>query len=119
MLLSIAFILGLSSIIKGIGVNAIFYLGLGLILGLIWLTLPFLPSPKGWAQLVLMLAAMPLTMGLLLSLFWSAEPGGEPMLVEEPEALDYLWPATLILGGLYSFARSVLIERQSAQGDEA
>ncbi len=113
MLLTIALVIGLSPFV-GFEVDALFYLGAGLILGLIWLTLPFLPSPKGWTQLLLMLAAMLLTMGLLLSLLWSAEPGGEPVLVEEPKALDYLWPATLILVGLYSFARSVLIEQQSA-----
>lgn len=83
-LLTLALVAGLSSALEGIEMGGVFFLGLGLTFGL----LAFLPTPEGRMKWALIPAAVLLVMGLLIT-------------AATVETLKYLWPAALILVGLY------------------
>lgn len=89
-MLTIAAVIGLSSGLERIGleVGGVFFLGLGLTFGL----LSLLPSPEGRITWALIPAAVFLVMGALIT-------------AAAADLLLYLWPAALILGGLYLIFR--------------
>jgi len=88
-LLTIALFVGLSSIFEGVEMVGVFFLGLGLTFGLLY----FLPSPEGRMKWALIPAAVLLVMGLLFAAAAIA-------------VLKYLWPAALVLIGLYIIFRT-------------
>ena len=83
-LFTLALVAGLSSVLEGIEVSGVFFLGLGLTFAL----LAFLPTPEGQMKWPLIPAGVLLVMGLLMA-------------AAATEALNYLWPAALILAGGY------------------
>lgn len=85
---TVALIAGLSSIFKGVEMGGVLFLGLGLTFGLLY----FVPTPHGRMKWALIPAAVLLVMGLLIT---AATTG----------ILEYLWPAALILVGLYLLVR--------------
>jgi len=88
-LLTIALVAGLSSVLEGVEVGGIFFLGLGLTFGL----LSLLPTPEGRMKWALIPAAVLMVMGLLITAAATA-------------LLGYLWPVALILVGLYFIFRT-------------
>ncbi len=88
-LLTIALVAGLSSVLEDIEMGGVFFLGLGLTFAL----LSFLPTPEGRMKWALIPAAVLLVMGLLITAAATA-------------VLNYLWPAVLILAGLYLIFRT-------------
>lgn len=88
-LFTIALVAGLSSILEGIETGGVFFLGLGLTFAL----LSFLPTPEGRMKWALIPAGVLLVMGLLITAAATA-------------IINYLWPAALILGGLYLLFRA-------------
>lgn len=94
-LLTLAVVTGLSSTLEGIETGGVFLLGLGLTFGL----LSFLPTPDGRMRWAIIPAAVLLAMGLLL-------------IATSASLFQYLWPAALILAGLYLIVR-ILGTRQS------
>jgi hypothetical protein len=87
-MLTLAVVIGLSSILGDIETAGVFFLGLGLTFAL----LAFLPSPEGRMKWALIPAAALLITGLVL-------------LVATADALRYLWPVALILIGGYVIFR--------------
>lgn len=87
-LFTLALIAGLSSIFEGIEMGGVLFLGLGLTFGL----LSLLPTPQGRMKWALIPAAVLVVVGLLIT---AATTG----------ILEYLWPAALILVGLYLLFR--------------
>jgi hypothetical protein len=87
-MLTIALVTGLSSALGDVETGGIFFLGLGLTFGL----LAVLPSPEGRIRWALIPAAVLLIMGLVIT-------------TAATEILNYLWPAALILAGLYLIFR--------------
>ena len=85
---TIALVTGLSSALEGVETGGVFFLGLGLTFGL----LAFLPSPEGRMRWALIPAAVLLIMGLVI-------------MAAAVEILNYLWPAALILVGVYLIFR--------------
>ena len=85
---TVALIAGLSSIFEGAEMGGVLFLGLGLTFGL----LSLLPTPQGRMKWALIPAAVLLVMGLLIT-------------AATTEILEYLWPAALILVGLYLLFR--------------
>jgi len=88
-LFTIALVAGLSSILEGIETGGVFFLGLGLTFAL----LSFLPTPEGRMKWALIPAGVLLVMGLLITAAATA-------------IINYLWPAALILGGIYLLFRA-------------
>lgn len=88
-LFTIALVSGLSSILEGIETGGVFFLGLGLTFAL----LAFLPTPEGRMKWALIPAGVLLVMGLLITAATTA-------------IINYLWPAALILGGIYLLFRA-------------
>ena len=88
-LLTIALVAGLSSILEGIETGGVFFLGLGLTFAL----LAFLPTPEGRMKWAFIPAGVLLVVGLLIATAAAA-------------ILNYLWPAALILAGLYLLFRT-------------
>jgi len=88
-LLTIALVAGLSSVLEDIEMGGVFFLGLGLTFAL----LSFLPTPEGRMKWALIPAAVLLVIGLLITAAATA-------------VLNYLWPAVLILAGLYLIFRT-------------
>jgi hypothetical protein len=88
-LLTLALIAGLSSIFEGVELGGVFFLGLGLTFGL----LSFLRTPEGRLKWALIPAGVLLVMGLVIT------AASTPL-------LRYLWPAALILAGLYLIVRT-------------
>jgi hypothetical protein len=87
-MLTLALIAGLSSVFEGAGLGGLFFLGLGLTFALLY----FLPTPLGRMKWALILAAVLVVMGLLVT---AATTG----------ILEYLWAIALIVGGLYLLFR--------------
>jgi hypothetical protein len=87
-MLTLALIAGLSSVFEGAGLGGLFFLGLGLTFGLLY----FLPTPLGRMTWALILAAVLVVMGLLIT---AATTG----------ILEYLWAIALIVAGLYLLFR--------------
>ncbi len=85
---TVALIAGLDSVFEGAEMSGVLFLGLGLTFGL----LSLLPTPQGRMRWALIPAAVLLVMGLLIT---AATTG----------ILDYLWPAALIVVGLYLLFR--------------
>ncbi len=83
-LVTLALVTGLSSVLEGVEIGGIFLLGLGATFGL----LSWLPTPEGRMKWALIPATVLVVMGLLVTA--AAE-----------ELIGYLWPAVLILSGLY------------------
>ncbi len=88
-LFTVGLVTGLSSTLEGIEIGAVFFLGLGLTFAL----LAFLPTPEGRMKWALIPAGVLLVMGLLITAAATA-------------IINYLWPAALILGGLYLLFRA-------------
>ncbi|MDY6878189.1 MAG: hypothetical protein SWK90_18555 [Chloroflexota bacterium] len=88
-LLTLALVAGLSSTFEGAEIGGIFFLGLGLTFGL----LSLLPTPEGRMKWALIPAGVLLGMGLLVTAAATA-------------IFNYLWPAALILVGLYLLLRT-------------
>ena len=95
-LFTLALVVGLSSALEGIEVGGVFFLGLGLTFGL----LSLLPTPEGRMKWALIPAAVLLVMGLLITAAATA-------------VLKYIWPAALILVGLYVILRTFGARRAS------
>jgi hypothetical protein len=87
-LFTLALVAGLSSVFEDVEMGGVFFLGLGLTFGL----LSLLPTPEGRMKWALIPAAVLLVMGLLL-------------LAAAMAILEVLWPAALILVGLYFIVR--------------
>jgi hypothetical protein len=87
-MLTIALVTGVASTLEGVETGGIFFLGLGLTFGL----LAFLPSPEGRMRWAIIPAAVLLIMGLVI-------------MAAAVEILNYLWPAALILVGVYLIFR--------------
>ena len=85
---TVALIAGLDSVFEGAEMGGVLFLGLGLTFGL----LSLLPTPQGRMKWALIPATVLLVMGLLIT---AATTG----------ILEYLWPAALILVGLYLLFR--------------
>ena len=85
---TVALIAGLDAAFEGAETGGVLFLGLGLTFGL----LSFLPTPQGRMKWALIPAAVLLVMGLLIT---AATTG----------ILQYLWPAALIVVGLYLLFR--------------
>ncbi|MGD1996684.1 MAG: hypothetical protein PVH62_07920 [Anaerolineae bacterium] len=83
-LLTLSLIIGLSSVLEGIETGGILLLGLGVTFGL----LSFLPTPQAQMKWALIPAGVLLAAGVL-------------MIGISASALGYLFPAALILAGLY------------------
>ena len=88
-LLTVGLVTGLSSALEGIETGGVFFLGLGLTFAL----LAFLPTPEGRMKWALIPAGVLLVMGLLITAAATA-------------IINYLWPAALILGGIYLLFRT-------------
>ena len=87
-MLTVALVAGLSSVVEGVATGGVLFLGIGLTFGL----LSIVPTPQGRIKWALVPAAVLLVMGLLMTA--AATP------------LIKLWPAALILAGLYSLFRA-------------
>ena len=85
---TVALIAGLDAVFEGAETGGVLFLGLGLTFGL----LSLLPTPQGRMRWALIPAAVLLVMGLLIT---AAATG----------ILEYLWPAALIVVGLYLLFR--------------
>ena len=85
---TVALITGLDAVFEGAETGGVLFLGLGLTFGL----LSLLPTPQGRMRWALIPAAVLLVMGLLIT---AAATG----------ILEYLWPAALIVVGLYLLFR--------------
>ena len=87
-LVTLALIVGFESVLEGDEIAGILLLELGLTFGVLY----FLPTPQGRMKWALIPAAVLLVMGLLIT---TATTG----------ILEYLWPAALIVVGLYLLYR--------------
>jgi len=85
---TVALIAGLDAVFEGAETGGVLFLGLGLTFGL----LSLLPTPQGRMRWALIPAAVLLVIGLLIT---AATTG----------IFEYLWPAALILVGLYLLYR--------------
>ena len=85
---TVALVAGLDAVFEGLETGGVLLLGLGLTFGL----LSLLPTPQGRMRWALIPAAVLLVMGLLIT---AATTG----------ILEYLWPAALIVVGLYLLFR--------------
>jgi hypothetical protein len=90
-MITLAFIAGLSAVLEGVESGGILFLGLGLTFGL----LSLVNTPQGRLRWALIPAAVMLVMGLALS-------------AATARLLGYLWPAALILVGLYFIFRQLV-----------
>jgi len=99
-LFTIGLVAGLSSILAGIETGGIFFLGLGLTFGL----LSLLPTPQGRMKWALIPAGVLLAMGLLTT-------------AASASLLKYLWPAALILAGLYFIFRTFFPPARPVKGE--
>jgi hypothetical protein len=87
-LLTLALIAGLSSVMQGIEMGGVFLLGLGLTFAL----LAFLPTPEGRLTWAIIPAIVLLVTGALIT-------------AAAAELINYVWPAALVVGGLYLLYR--------------
>lgn len=88
-LLTLAAVAGLSSVLQGVEMGGVFFLGLGLTFAL----LALLPTPEGRLTWSIVPAIVFLVMGALIT-------------AAAAELINYVWPAALILGGLYLLYRA-------------
>lgn len=88
-LFTLALVAGLSSVLAGVEVSGVFFLGLGLTFAL----LAFLPTPEGRMKWPLIPAGVLLVLGLLMA-------------AAATEIINYLWPVALILAGGYLLFRA-------------
>jgi hypothetical protein len=88
-LLTLAIVAGLSENLEGIETGGVFFLGLGLTFAL----LALLPTGDGKLTWALIPAVVLFLMGLLIT-------------AAAAEFINYVWPAALILGGLYLLYRA-------------
>ena len=88
-LLTLAAIAGLSSVLQGVEMGGVFFLGLGVTFAL----LALLPTPEGRLTWSIVPAIVFLVMGVLIT-------------AAAAELINYVWPAALILGGLYLLYRA-------------
>ncbi len=88
-LLTLALVAGLSPIFEGVEMGGVFFLGLGLTFAL----LAVLPTPEGRLVWAVIPAIVLLLMGALIT-------------AAAVDLMNYLWPALLILGGLYLLYRT-------------
>jgi hypothetical protein len=95
-LLTVALVAGLSSVIEGEAVGGVLFLGLGLTFGL----LGVIPTPQGRMRWAFIPAAVMVIMGLIVVAATSS-------------FFAFLWPAALILAGLYLLARILGSRRAS------
>ena len=94
-LFTIALVAGLSSAFGGVEMGGVFFLGLGLTFGL----LSLLPTPEGRLKWAAIPAAVLLVIGLLIMAAATA-------------IIGYLWPAALILLGLYLIFRTFVYRQR-------
>jgi hypothetical protein len=87
-LLTLALVAGLSSALEGVEMGGIFFFGLGLTFAL----LALLPTPEGRLTWAIIPAIVLLAMGALIT-------------AAAAQLINYVWPAALILGGLYLLYR--------------
>lgn len=92
-LLTLALVAGLSEALEGVEMGGVFFFGLGLTFAL----LAFLPTPEGRMKWALIPALALLVTGALIT-------------AAAAQVVNYLWPAVMILGGLYLLYR-VLVSR--------
>ena len=88
-MVTLALVAGLSSALGDVELGGAFLVGLGLTFGLLY----FLPTVEGRLKWALIPAGVLLVMGLLIT-------------AASVSLLQYLWPAALILGGLYLVYRT-------------
>jgi hypothetical protein len=87
-LLTLALVAGLSSVLEGIEMGGVFFLGLGLTFAL----LALLPTPEGRLTWAIIPAIVLLVVGALIT-------------AAVAELINYVWPAALVVGGLYLLYR--------------
>lgn len=88
-LLTLALVAGLSEVLQGVEMGGVFFLGLGLTFAM----LAILPTPEGRLTWALIPALVLLAMGTLI-------------IAAAEDLINYVWPAALILGGLYLLYRA-------------
>ena len=93
-MVTLALVTGLSSVFEGAEIGGVFLIGLGLTFGL----LSLLPTPEGRMKWALIPAAVLSIVGLLIT-------------AATVSLLNYLWPAALILAGLYGIFRAFVPRR--------
>ena len=93
-LLTLALITVIDSAPGALDAGGVLFLGLGLTFGLV----SFLPHPEGRMRWALIPAAVLLIMGVLVS-------------AASASLLNYIWPAALVLAGLYLVFRSLMSRR--------
>ncbi len=93
-LITIGVVAGISSFLEGDWAGAVFFLGLGLTFGL----LSLLRTPEGRMKWALIPAVVMLVMGLVITF-------------AATEVFRYIWPAALILVGLYLIFRTLISQR--------
>jgi hypothetical protein len=89
-LLTLAVVSGLSPMLEGIETGGIFFFGLGLTFAL----LALLPTPEGRLTWSIIPAIVLLIVGALIT-------------AAAAELINYIWPALLIVGGLYLLYRTL------------
>jgi hypothetical protein len=89
-LLTLAVVIFASSILEGVEVAGVFFLGMGLTFGLVAL----LPTPEGRMTWAFIPALVLLVMGALIT-------------AAAAEIIAYVWPAALILAGVYLLTRAL------------
>jgi hypothetical protein len=89
-LLTLAVVIFASSMLEGIEVAGVFFLGMGLTFGLVAL----LPTPEGRMTWAFIPALVFLVMGALIT-------------AAAAEIIAYVWPAALILAGVYVLIRAL------------
>lgn len=89
-MMTLAVVVGLSSVFQGVETGGIFFLGLGLTFAIVAL----LPNPHGQMKWAFIPAAILGSIGLLLLLVWTA-------------AINYLWAIGLILVGIFLLLRAI------------
>lgn len=98
-LFTLAVVAGLSDTMPGLETGGIFFLGLALTFGLVYL-LPTTEGRMGWA---IYPAAVLLVMALLI-------------MTAMEQVLAFLWPAALILAGLYLAYRTLRLQHNQRDG---
>lgn len=88
-LLTLAVVAGLSEFMEGVEMGGVFFFGLGLTFALLGL----LPTSEGRLTWALIPAVVLLVMGALIT-------------AAAAELINYVWPAVLVLGGLYLLYRA-------------
>ncbi len=88
-LLTLALVAGLSSAVQGVATGGVFFFGLGLTFAL----LALLPTPEGRLTWSVIPAVVLVAVGVVIT-------------AAAAELVNYIWPALLILGGLYLLYRA-------------